>query len=119
MRRVCYQSLGRDITSYTNRDPQKTADMCQKGSEQYRPSCYFGAAKALVDWTATTGAAHEFCRIVADEAGGPTCYRALGEEIATLVATAAEREEQCARANEPSAVAECRRGAGLPAVASR
>ena len=113
MRSVCYQSLGRDITSYALRDPQKSADLCAKGSEAYRPACYFGAAKALVDWTATTGAAFTFCRIVAQEPGGPTCYQALGEEIATLVATTPEREEQCTRAQDPAAVAACRQGAGL------
>jgi hypothetical protein len=113
MREVCYQSLGRDITSYTARDPQKTAELCEQASEPYRHACYFGAAKALVDWTATTDAAFAFCRIVAREPGGPTCYRALGEEIATLVATAPEREGQCIRAQDPAAVEHCRRGAGL------
>lgn len=111
---VCFQSLGRDITSYTARDPQKTADLCHEALEPNRPACYFGAVKALVDWTATTGAAFTFCRIVADEAGGPTCYRALGEEVATLVATVPEREAQCQRAQQPQAVDACRQGAGLP-----
>ncbi len=113
VRPVCFQSLGRDITSYTSRDPQKTADMCNKAAEPYRPSCYFGAAKALVDWTATTDAALAFCRIVGHEAGGPTCYQALGEEIATLLASGPEREEQCQRAQEPQAVMACRLGAGV------
>src|SRR5881396_1449778 len=115
VRQVCFQSLGRDITSYTNRDPQKTATMCDKASEPYRPSCYFGAAKALVDWTATTDAAFAFCRIVGHEAGGPTCFQALGEEIATLLAGLPEREQQCLRAQEPQAVTACRLGAGVPA----
>lgn len=115
VRSVCFQSLGRDITSYASRDPKKTADLCDKARDPYRPACYFGAAKALVDWTATTDAAFAFCRIVAHEAGGPTCYQALGEEIATLLATAPEREAQCVRAEEPEAVAACRRGAGIPA----
>jgi len=115
VRGVCFQSLGRDITSYTARDPQKTADMCDKASEPYRPSCYFGAAKALVDWTATTEAAFTFCHIVGHEAGGPNCYQALGEEIATLLATGPEREEQCLRAQEPQAVTACRVGAGVAA----
>ena len=113
MRPVCFQSLGRDITSYTARDPQKTADMCDKARDPYRPACYFGAAKALVDWTATTGAAFAFCKIVIDTPGGPACYQALGEEVATLLAGAPEREEQCARAQVPKAVAACRRAAGL------
>ncbi|OLC07336.1 MAG: hypothetical protein AUH41_10615 [Gemmatimonadetes bacterium 13_1_40CM_66_11] len=115
VRPVCFQSLGRDITSYTARDPQKTADLCHKALEPYRPACYFGAVKALVDWTATTGSAFAFCQIVVTETGGPTCYHALGEEIATLLAALPEREEQCLRAQEPRAIDACRQGAGIPA----
>jgi hypothetical protein len=114
IRPVCFQSLGRDITSYTARDPQKTSDLCHKAAAPYRPSCYFGAAKALVDWTATTGAAFAFCRVVAHEAGGPTCYQALGEEIATLLAGQPEREAECVKAEEPESRNSCRRGAGVP-----
>jgi hypothetical protein len=113
VRSICFQSLGRDITSYTARDPQKSADMCDKAAEPYRPACYFGAVKALVDWTATTESAFAFCKIVADRPGGPTCYQALGEEIATLLAATPEREEQCLRAQEPKAVNACRLGAGI------
>ena len=112
-RPVCFQSLGRDITSYTARDPRKTADLCAQARDAYRPSCYFGAVKALVDWTATTNAAFTFCGIVLREPGAPTCYRALGEEIATLLAAAPEKEEQCTRAQTPEAVEACRLGAGL------
>jgi hypothetical protein len=114
VRDVCFQSLGRDITSYTNRDPQKTSDLCHRASEPNRPACYFGAVKALVDWTATTDAAFPFCGIVAHEPGAATCYHALGEEIATLLAGSPEREAQCLRAQEPEGVAACRQGAGLP-----
>lgn len=113
MRAVCFQSLGRDATSYTSRDPQKTVDLCHKAREPYRPACYFGAAKALVDWTATTEAAFAFCHLVANEAGGPTCYQALGEEIATLLAATPERDQQCLRAKEEWAVEACRHGAGI------
>jgi hypothetical protein len=54
-----------------------------------------------------------FCRLVANEAGGPTCYQALGEEIATLLATTPERDQQCAKAEEEWAVEACRHGAGI------
>lgn len=113
MRPVCYQSLGRDATAYTLRDPGKTADLCRQGSAANRPACYVGAAKALVDWTATTETALEFCRVVGDEPGGAICYQALGEEIATLLASADERARECTRAPDPVALAACRRGAGL------
>jgi hypothetical protein len=115
IRSVCFQSLGRDATSYTARDPQKTVDLCHKARDPYRPACYFGAAKALVDWTATTDAAFAFCKIVANEAGGPTCYQALGEEIATLLASTPERDQQCRRAEEEWAVEACRHGAQVTA----
>jgi len=68
------------------RDPQKTADNCHTASEPYRPSCYFGAAKALVDWTATTEAAFSFCHIVGHERAGRRAT-SCGEEIATLLAS--------------------------------
>ena len=113
MRPVCYQSLGRDATAYTLRNSRKTAELCQLGSAAYRPACYVGAAKALVDWTATTDTALAFCRVVAGEPGGMGCFHALGEEIATLLASHEERASQCARASDPMAVAACRRGAGL------
>lgn len=116
IRAVCFQSLGRDATSYTARDPQKTADLCHKASEPNRPACYFGAVKALVDWTATTETAFPFCKVVAHEPGGPTCYQALGEEIATLLATTEQREQQCIKAEEQWAVEACRHGAGIPSA---
>jgi hypothetical protein len=113
MRSVCFQSLGRDATSYSMRDPQKTVDLCHKARDPYRAACYFGAAKALVDWTATTEAAFAFCQIVANEPGAPTCYQALGEEIATLHATQPERDQQCIKAKDEWAVEACRHGAGI------
>jgi hypothetical protein len=117
MRGECYQSLGRDITSYAVRDPGKTAKLCDRGNIEYRPNCYVGAAKALVDWTATTDNALEFCRIVSSGETGSrgliACYLAVGEQIATLSNDAARRASECARASGPEGIAACRRGARL------
>jgi hypothetical protein len=115
MRDVCYRSLGRDITSYAVRNPAKSAKLCAKGSPEHQPACYVGVAKALVDWTATTDNALEFCRLVAPNgaAGLGACYQAIGEQIATLSDDAATRAAECARAANSEAVAACRRGARL------
>ncbi|MGH7521254.1 MAG: hypothetical protein ACREMI_08230 [Gemmatimonadales bacterium] len=115
MRHVCYTSLGRDITSYAVRDARKSADLCAKGSPEYRPSCYVGVAKALVDWTADTDNALAFCGIVAPNgaAGRDACYSAVGEQIATLSSNAARRAAECERALNREAIAACRRGAQL------
>lgn len=115
MRDACYQSLGRDITSYAERDADKSADLCAKGSLEHRPACYIGVAKALVDWTATTDNALKFCRIVSTEgeAGRDACYVAIGEQIATLSNDATRRASECERAVIPEGIAACRRGARL------
>ena len=115
MRAVCYQSLGRDITSYAVRSSSKSAKLCAKGSPEYRPACYVGVAKALVDWTATTDNALEFCRLVAPNGavGLRACYRAIGEQIAALPGDAATRTAECARAVNSEGVAACQRGAQL------
>lgn len=115
MRGACYQSLGRDITSYSDRKPSKTAQLCALGAEVYRPNCYVGAAKALVDWAATTDNALEFCRLVAPggRAGLDACYQAIGEQIATLTSDSVRRASECDRAALPQGIAACRRGAQL------
>jgi hypothetical protein len=118
MRASCYESLGRDVTAYASRDPGKTAQLCARGTVPYRSSCYAGAAKSLVNWTATTEGALEMCRILRTDRNasmheGLSCYRALGEAIATMVVGLPEREEQCLRSQSPTAIAACREGAGL------
>jgi hypothetical protein len=115
MRDDCYRSLGRDITSYALRDAQKSATLCAKGTEQYRPACYIGVAKALVDWEANTDNALEFCGIVAptNARGLTACYGAIGEQIAALYATPRARAAECERAGNGEAIEACRRGAQL------
>jgi hypothetical protein len=118
MRIACYESLGRDVTTYAARDPRKSAELCATGSDPYRPACYVGAVTALVNWAGTTDEAIEMCRVVA--AAGETgrtdstaCYAGVGAAIATLFVAPAERERQCARVPERAALAACRRGAQL------
>ncbi|HEY3280189.1 MAG TPA: hypothetical protein VGJ83_06720 [Gemmatimonadales bacterium] len=117
MRMPCYESLGRDVTTYAARDPGKSAQLCATGSEPYRPACYVGAVQALVNWTGTTDQALEMCRVAAaGEAGGidaRSCYAGVGIAITTIFPRREDWERQCARAAEPAAVEACRRGAGL------
>ena len=118
MRPSCYESLGRDVTAYASRDPQKSADLCAKGTPIYRASCYDGAARSLVNWTGTTDGGFALCRIVANDSrnlpvDATTCYNALGSAISSITTGGPEREELCLRAQTSQAVAACRAGAGL------
>jgi hypothetical protein len=120
MRPSCYESLGRDVTAFAERDPVRTARLCAKGTLAYRGSCYSGAARSLVNWSGKTDEAFELCRIVARDAqnaqgDGRACYAGLGVSISTLFAAGPAREEQCLRAQQPEAVNACRQGAGIAA----
>lgn len=119
MRPTCFQSLGRDISSHTRQDPERSAEECFEVDERYRTSCFIGAVKAFVDWTSRPDEGLELCRRVPDGEGSNkrACYHALGEEIASLTGDLARRGEMCGRA-EASWVGVCRRGAHLPATES-
>ncbi|MEO8450755.1 MAG: hypothetical protein ABI647_13235 [Gemmatimonadota bacterium] len=114
MQRMCYMSLGRDLTSRSRRDPAKTKRLCDEASESNRSWCYLGAAKALIDWRADSGDGMAFCSLLEGGRGVLVCYRGVGEQIASLVALPAERARRCAAAKEEKSVAACRYGAGVP-----
>lgn len=113
MRPICYRSLGRDITSKARRDPVRTRRLCDQSEEGYRAWCYFGAAKALVDWAAKPEDGLELCREVGTARGALVCFRAVGEQIRALGGLEPERERHCAVAGRAEAIEACRFGAGI------
>ena len=114
MIRVCYQSLGRDITGRTSRDHRASLRECAETGEAHRRWCWFGVAKSLIDWEARPEEGLAFCRLLDDAEGWEECYRAVGEQIRALTPAAAERERMCSSAPTPAALTECRLGAGIP-----
>ncbi len=117
--RICYQSLGRDIAGRVARHHGKIRNRCGKTGAEFRPWCYYGAAKAIIDWEADTGDAMAFCASLGDEAGRARCYRAVGEQVKALFASESERSARCATATRPDGVDECRIGAELAAPVTR
>jgi hypothetical protein len=109
-RRTCFQSLGRDISSYTLQDPDDSIRECRKANPEYRDWCYIGLVKHFVDLTSDTKTGFEFCRKV-DEDSKPRCYEALGEEIGILGGTPEERWDMCGAAESPIYQQSCLYGA--------
>lgn len=95
MRPICYQSLGRDISSYTLQDPDRSITLCNKGDEQYWAWCYIGLVKNFIDLTARTESAFEFCREVEGSGNKMKCYEAIGEQIYMLHNSTAQRKALC------------------------
>jgi hypothetical protein len=114
MRPTCYASLGRDISARARRDPDRSRKYCHQTGESNRPWCYFGAAKALVDWEAKPTAGLALCERLGWKRGTALCYRAVGEQVATLFPKFPDRESACRAAAEEKAIAACRWGAMIP-----
>lgn len=113
-RPACHKSLGRDISSKARRDPRRTRRYCDQGDARYRPWCYLGAVKALIDWRASPADGLEFCRGLGDAPGWALCYQGVGEQVNSLAGPEGEREKLCAAAGRPVRVEACRYGAVLP-----
>jgi hypothetical protein len=112
LRRTCFQSLGRDVSSITLQDNDRAVRLCSNGPVEYRPWCHLGYAKNLVDVTADPADGFAYCRILPPGESKRICNVAIGEQIWVLAEDPARRAEMCLAA-EADFQAACRRGAGL------
>lgn len=111
MRRTCFQSLGRDASSYALQDPRKSLRLCGKASREYRQWCYVGLVKNFIDVTASTESAFDLCPRIDDRTARLRCYEAIGEEIAVLDSSEPARRERCEESGEGSFRDACLYGA--------
>lgn len=112
MRPVCYASLGRDISSYSQQDHREAVRMCSLGAEKYQPWCYYGLVKNLIDLDARTEDGVAMCKDVPSSSGKTLCYNAVGEQALILYADADKRRLACASA-ETDFIDTCQYGARL------
>jgi hypothetical protein len=111
----CYESLGRDISSYANYETAPAVRLCTVGTLSLRRYCYTGAAESFVDNRAKPDDGFAVCAAIPSAQDRPTCYERMGELILALSATNAGREQLCTLPS-PSATQACRKGARLPAT---
>ena len=112
MRVACYQSLGRDISSYSLQQPDESIRMCSLGNPDYQPWCYVGLVKNFIDVTSKPESGLNFCPRVSGPANQVKCYEAVGEEIWALTANDAQRASLCGR-TQGDLYEACRYGARL------
>ncbi len=108
MQSICFASLGRDISSRAGRDAAKSIRYCKQSGERHLGWCYFGAAKALIDWGSDPRAGMAMCRRLGDAPGWELCYRGVGEQVANLIVDPDQRIRICEEAAGPEAVKVCR-----------
>ena len=112
MRPWCYQSLGRDISSYTLQQADEAIRLCSLGHPQYQPWCYVGLVKNFIDLTAKSESGLLFCPRVPARVNQLKCYEAVGEEIWALTSQDSQRAALCSSADGENREA-CRYGARL------
>jgi len=93
-RYLCYQSMGRDVSGATLRDPQKGYAACQTASQGYLADCIQGIAKDLLEYDPQNPTAKVFCDLV-DAKYKPACFSALGQMIYSIYTTQNDRAQAC------------------------
>ncbi len=94
---VCSESLGRDVSGFTQRDAEKTILLCQQGSPEQATPCLVGAVKDFILTQANPQPGLAFCRRL-DAASKAACYAATGEVLLSLYPGRQKRAQSCAQA---------------------
>jgi hypothetical protein len=111
-RETCYQSLGRDASSYAVQVHRKGLELCSVGDRSLQRWCHVGYVKNVIDVTADPADGFSYCRLVPAGEAKDHCYRAVGQQIYLLAGSPEARAAQCATA-EAGFEAQCRAGADL------
>jgi hypothetical protein len=109
--KYCYRSMGRDINSHTERNPERSSMLCQLGNSSYAEHCFVGVAENFTNLNGDAEPAIAFCAMI-PETVKSACFTAVGEQVAALLSDDAAREGACAHVEEPYVEA-CRVGARL------
>jgi hypothetical protein len=112
MRPWCFQSLGRDISSYSLQEHDESIRMCTAVDDRYEPWCYVGLVKNFIDVTSNAESGLAFCAKVPGRSNKLKCYEAVGEQIAVLEPHRPQRASLCEEAIADDVEA-CRYGARL------
>lgn len=94
-RRTCYQSIGRDASSYALQDFARGAAYCSNGDPQYQPACHHGFVMNLMDITADYKPGVSYCATLTASSARKECYQAVGEELRVLYGDDAKRIAAC------------------------
>jgi hypothetical protein len=112
-RQTCYQSLGRDASSYAVQVHREGMRLCSVGDPTLRSWCHVGYVKNVIDVTAEPADGMSYCRMLPAGEAKEHCYRAVGSQVFLLAGDPASRAAICGTA-EAGYASQCRAGAGLP-----
>ena len=106
VRRTCYVSLGRDLSTIAGRDVRGAVRLCDYAEAPFRADCNVGVVQSVINMNTDPADGVPYCRAVTDESSKRACYAVVGQQASGLANGAQRREQACARA-EPAFVDIC------------
>lgn len=108
---ACYNSMGRDISSISNRVPSAMLAACYDGNDSYDEWCVYGGVRDLVNTAGKTDPGWPMCKM-AQERYKARCYQGIGEMMVAMYSDKLARWDECMKA-ESDYRDDCRWGAGV------
>lgn len=106
VRRTCFESFGRDLSTIAGRDVRDAIPMCDLADEAFRPACNVGVVQSVINMNTAPAEGVPYCRAVVDRASKRACYAVVGQQASGLANGAERRVQACARA-EPAFLDVC------------
>ncbi|MBI2020678.1 hypothetical protein HYS94_04660 [Candidatus Daviesbacteria bacterium] len=114
MRPTCFQSMGRDASGQTLRDPAKTHQICQLAPPEYQHDCIRGALYVFIEFWGDqlTNQPQQFCQAL-DEQDKGYCYSLFGGRLPEIFGKSPEKIRQICQYAEPDYLDSCLKASGL------
>ena len=106
VRRTCYESLGRDLSTIAGRDVRDAVRLCDLAEARFRADCNVGVVQSVINMNTDPAQGVPYCRAITDAASKRACYAVVGRQASGLANGAERRQQACARA-EPAFVDVC------------
>jgi cytochrome c553 len=108
---ICFQSMGRDASGYTQYDPEKTLAICAQAGDG-AGECIYGSARDYGNNFAGGREAAHFCNLGPEKYRG-RCYEGVGTILGALHTYEQQRRAACAAVTPPRYQRNCLVGAAV------
>lgn len=98
---ICYQSVGRDISGNTLRDPHKSLHACQLPADRHPEDCIVGVVKDYVNTAGQLTPAGGLCKLL-DGSNATACWMGAAEMAVVLGSTPQQRAAACRAGDAPA-----------------
>jgi plastocyanin len=99
---ICIESMGRDISGFTRRDPEKTIALCQTVPYgDLRRHCLMGAVQDTFWEKSGQTVALAFCKLLIDNQEKEACYVMITERASQVLMTEQEKKQFCQQMEDP------------------